>query len=107
MYIIGFLVGFTTHTIDLINGGFLPYNQVPLWKNIYWTSLTVLDLAVCIIMLIKIKWGLIIANLIMISDVLINTRLLTIFSGYKIGMQIVFCLFVMLTTPLIFKELKR
>jgi len=107
MYVVGFMVGVTTHTIDLIKGGFLPYDHVPLWKNIYWTSLTLLDFAVCVILMIKINWGLILANLILISDVLINTSLLTLFNGYKIAMQITFCLFVMITTPLIFNDLRR
>ena len=107
MYIIGFTVGVTTHAIDLINGGFLPYNNVPLWKNIYWTSLTVLDLAVIIILLIKTKWGLILANLIMITDVMITTELFAIFNNYKIFMQIFFFIFIIVTTPLVFKEIKR
>ena len=107
IYIVGFMVGVTTHSIDLIKGGFLPYDHVSLWKNIYWTSLTLLDFAICIILMLKIKWGLILANLIMISDVLINTSLLSLFNGYKIAMQITFCLFVMITTPLIFYDLRR
>ncbi|EAQ28778.1 hypothetical protein NAP1_14303 [Erythrobacter sp. NAP1] len=43
IWTIGFLVGTTTHTLDLINFGWLPYDFRPLPWNIYWTSLTFLD----------------------------------------------------------------
>jgi hypothetical protein len=101
LYIIGFGVGTTTHTIDIIKGGFLPYINVPDWKNIYWTSLTILDFLVIILIFKSILFALILANSIMISDVLINTNLLTNISNYKTVLQIIFGLIVLISTPVI------
>ncbi len=112
-YIIGFAVGTTTHTIELIQGGFLPYNHVPLWKNIYWTSLTFLDFLAIILILKSIVPALIISNLIIISDVIINisgieiSQLGEYSDNYKLIMQIAFCLYVLITTPIIFRLYKQ
>jgi hypothetical protein len=43
IWTLGFMIGTTTHTLDLINYGWLPYDFRPLPWNIYWTSLTFLD----------------------------------------------------------------
>ena len=39
----GFAVGTTTHTLQLIEGGWLPHHSAPLWLNAYWSALTFLD----------------------------------------------------------------
>jgi hypothetical protein len=105
IYIIGFGVGTITHTIDIVKGGFLPYVSAPDWKNIYWTSLILLDFIAILLILKYTISGLILANLIMISDIVINTNLLTYSSDYRIILQIFFGLFILMTTPLIIKKM--
>ncbi|MBN1116900.1 MAG: hypothetical protein JXA77_06840 [Bacteroidales bacterium] len=104
LYIIGFTIGTTTHTIDIIKGGFLPYNHLELWKNIYWTSLTLLDFLAIVLVIYSLVPALILANIIMISDVLINTQFLTVFSHYKLVFQLVFCAYVVISTPFICRK---
>lgn len=94
----GFAVGTATHTIELFSGGWLPYTTVPLWKNIYWTSLTFLDPLVILLLFIRLKPALVLANLVIISDVIINTRMLTFFSHYRIIMQTIFCIYIIIIT---------
>ncbi len=105
VYIIGFGIGTTTHIIDIINWGILPNDTAPDWKNIYWSSLTILDFIAIILILKSIAPALILANSIMISDVLINTNVLTYFNNYKIVLQIIFGFFVLITTPVIIHQM--
>ncbi len=111
-YIIGFAVGTTTHTIELIKGGFLPYTHVALWKNIYWTILTFLDFTAIILILTSLKPALLLSNLIIVTDVIINlsgcdfSEIGNFQYSYRLYFQIFFCLYVLLTTPIILRNMK-
>ena len=107
IYIVGFAIGTTNHTIGLIEGGFLPYTYVPLWKNIYWTALTFLDFLALFLIFKSLKPALWISNLIIISDVLINTKGLQFFNDFNIHIQIFFGLYIVATTPIIILRYKR
>ena len=39
----GFAIGTTTHTLHLINVGWIVFDNAPTWMNVYWTALTALD----------------------------------------------------------------
>jgi len=106
LLIAGFSVGISTHCIDLIRGGFLPYHHVPLWKNIFWTSLTVLDIAVVLLLFFRVYIGLILANLVIVSDVLINTEFFSFFAYYRIWMQTAFAVLVIVLSLLIIYRIK-
>lgn len=106
VYIIGFAVGTTTHTLGLIEGGFLPYTYVPLWKNIYWTSLTFLDVFAIFLILKSIIPALWISNLIILSDIIINTNGFRFFDDYHIIFQCAFGLYILITTPIIILKYK-
>jgi hypothetical protein len=107
IYIIGFGIGTTTHSISLFEGGFLPYTNVPLWKNIYWTSLTFLDLFAIFLVLKSLTPALLVSNLIIISDVIINTNGFQYFDDYRIWSQIALGLYILITTPIIILKYKK
>lgn len=108
-YILGFAIGTTTHVIDLLNHGLILNKDVPTWKNLYWASLTFFDFFTIILILRRrILLGLIASNLIMISDVLINTNGFTFerlgnSDDYKVFLQIIFGLYVLISTPIILR----
>ena len=81
----------------------------PDWKNIYWHALIVFDFLTTFLLLTYLNPGLVLSNLIIISDVLINTNLFTFFGHYKIIFQVAFSLLIFCTTPIIWKKvnLKR
>ncbi|MEM9053862.1 MAG: hypothetical protein AAGB16_00935 [Pseudomonadota bacterium] len=79
-----FLLGAAIHAFDIAVGGWLPYTYVPDWINAYWTALLPLDLAAAIMMWRRMKLGIILALLIMISDVWINTLAHAILGGGSI-----------------------
>lgn len=107
IYILGFAIGTTNHAIGLIKGGFLPYTYVPLWKNIYWTALTFLDFLAIFLIFKSLKPALWISNLIIISDVLINTKGLQFFNDFNIFFQILFGLYIVSTTPMIILKYRK
>ena len=110
LYIVGFTIGTITHTIDIFKGGFLPYSNAPLWKNIFWTSLTLLDFLAIVLIIQSIIPALMLSNLIVISDVVVNSlgvrlqNLTDVGSNYRLHLQMLFCIFIIITTPLILKE---
>ncbi len=113
IYIIGFFVGTTTHIIDIVNYGLLGY-QAPMPFNIYWTSLTIFDPLTIVLLLFKPFWGIILSVLIMVSDISINIYFAVnqyIENGsiniFHLSFQIPFGLFIFITTPFLWKIIKR
>ncbi|MDC7240192.1 MAG: hypothetical protein PQJ50_07525 [Spirochaetales bacterium] len=103
IYILSFLIATSTHTRDLIVGGFLPYTTKPLWANIYWTALTFADPITIIILLLDLKRGMKLYALIIVSDVIINlyftitsSGLSGIFNLFMLS-QIGFLIFLLIT----------
>jgi hypothetical protein len=72
-----FLVGGWNHLSDLLRDGLFPYVMVPLPINVFWTSLSVIDVAVAGLLWRHSKLGLMIALLVMVLDVVINTYVFT------------------------------
>ena len=109
LYLPGFAIGTTTHVIDLLNHGLILNKDVPTWKNLYWVSLTFFDfLTIILILRRRILPGLIASNLIIISDILINTNGFTFerlgnSDDYKIFLQIIFGVYILISTPIILR----
>ena len=61
------------HAADLWHGGWLPYNDFPLWTNIFWTTLTFLDPLAALMLWLRPRLGAGLALAIMLVDVGINT----------------------------------
>jgi len=72
LWTIGFLIGMTTHSLDLINFGWLPYDFRPLLWNVYWTSLTFLDPLAAGLIWVQERWGIGLGVAIMASNITIN-----------------------------------
>jgi hypothetical protein len=68
-----FLIGASTHALDILNGGWLPYDFAPLAFNIYWTALLPLDLFAALLLWLYRRAGIVLALIIMVSDVAINS----------------------------------
>ncbi|WP_300670539.1 hypothetical protein [Soonwooa sp.] len=105
----GFAIGTTTHIFDLLNNGWILNPEVPKWKNTFWVSLTFLDFLVVVLLLTKLKLGLLLGNIIVITDVLINTNFLKFDrlgydDDYKIYLQVVFAIYVIVASVFIFRN---
>ena len=106
--LLGFAIGTTTHIFDLLNYGWILNPEVPKWKNIFWVSLMFLDFLVVVLLLTKLKLGLLLSNIIIITDVLVNTNFLKFDrlgydDDYKIYLQVVFALYVLISSLIVSK----
>ncbi|MEM1194538.1 MAG: hypothetical protein AAGH57_00415 [Pseudomonadota bacterium] len=100
IWTIGFLIGFITHSLDILQYGWLPYNFRPLGWNLYWTSLTFLDPLAAGLIWVRERWAIILGTAIMASNIAINGY--TYLIGYEeffypLMMQSAFAGFVFLT----------
>lgn len=110
IYIVCFFIGGLRHWLDIAAHGVFPYKTIPFIFNFYLTSLAILDWVVILLLLIKPLYGLLLAIVIMSSDILIDLYL-----GYtywniglsnNIGLQLllIFTLFIFFTAPLMVKK---
>lgn len=115
VYSVGFLVGTCTHTAGIIRQGFLAY-PAPLALNIYWDLLTLLDPLTVVLLWTRIKAGIGLALVIMVTDIIINSYAYTqgIFGEPVAGMiptslfsQSMFGLFVFATAPVLIDKVGR
>jgi hypothetical protein len=95
---------FYNHVSDIIKFGFLPYHQVPLWLNIYWTSLTFIEPIAIIAIVLKKNIGIYLCMAIIVSDVIINFFSTLVYFGglrqlfdFRFICQVVFMAFVLST----------
>jgi len=72
--------GGSTHVIDIIRGGFLPYHGVPLPINAFWTSLAVLDFVAVLLLWRRRNAGVLLTTTIMCFDVAVNS-----YASYGLG----------------------
>jgi hypothetical protein len=72
LLIIGFLVGTTTHTLDIASIGFFSYKGFILF-NIFWTLLVFLDPLVAFLIFIDKSVGLTFGFVIMVLDITVNS----------------------------------
>lgn len=96
----GFAVGTTTHTLQLVNNGWVVFSAAPVWMNVYWTVLTFLDPLAIVLLLRLRRADLVLGLAIMLSDVAVNSYALytlelpfafwalqsqTLFAGFLFG----------------------
>jgi hypothetical protein len=105
-WIFGFLVGTTTHTLDILTGGTAVYAAFPLGVRIFWISLVLLDPAVVLLLLLRQRVGVVSGVLVMVSDLVVNLAVALGIGGLSIfGLvsQIAFGLFVIVTAPFLWR----
>jgi len=116
-YVICFMIASINHIVPFITGRLFVYqksnDKVPIWLNMYWTSLSVFDPLAIIILSIDIRKGLFSYLVIIISDVIINywfvishysfLDLINLFQLSQLG----FLIFLLTTFPYVLKEVRR
>ncbi|WP_444912426.1 hypothetical protein [Microbulbifer sp. PAAF003] len=80
-----FMIGCINHVADIVNGGPFPYTFAPFGFNVFWTALSVIDLLVVVLLIAKLRAGLIFAAIVMVLDVTLNS-----YAIYGVGVKLAF-----------------
>jgi hypothetical protein len=81
MWVIGFLVGTTTHTADLILGGLDVYSGFPPGVRLFWVTLTVLDPVTAVLIILRRRSGIVLGSAVIIADIAVNWTVFALLGG--------------------------
>lgn len=110
VWIAGFLVGSTTHVLDLVQGGVAVYAGFPDAVRLYWVSLTLLDPLTVVLTALRRRAGVVLGVAIMVSDVAVNATVAATTDGLGLRglvLQVAFGLVVVTTAPLLWRAARR
>ena len=95
----GFAIGTLTHALHLVTGGWIVFDNAPVWMNVYWTALAALDPLAAVLLLWRRSTGLTLGTAIILSDVAINNHALyelgLPFGFLSLQLQTLFCGFLL------------
>jgi hypothetical protein len=99
VWVLGFLVGTTTHTADLIVGGLNAYSDFPLGVRLFWVSLTFLDPATAALIIFRRRSGILLGIAVIVADIAVNWTVFVMVGGLLFGVigQSVFAVLILLT----------
>ena len=101
VWVSGYLIGFVSHVADLVLGGHLVYDGFPASLRVFWISLTIIDPLIVILLLVRMRVGIVLAVAVILVDIAVNwTVFLTIGGNPLFGVvnQTVFAVFIVATT---------
>lgn len=110
VWVVGFLVGTTTHVLDLVQGGVAVYAGFPDAVRLYWVSLTLLDPLTVVLTALRRRAGVVLGVAIMVSDVSVNATVAATTDGLALRgllLQVAFGLVVVTTAPLLWRAARR
>lgn len=106
VWIAGFLIGATSHLLDLIAGGRSTYSGYPPGLRIFWVSLTAWDLIAAALLALRSRVGIVLAIVIMTADILVNWSVLATIGGnplYGVINQTIFTVVLVLTASTLWR----
>ncbi|MBF4569087.1 hypothetical protein ITJ57_09955 [Plantibacter sp. VKM Ac-2880] len=84
LWVIGFLIGTTTHTADLIFGGLDVYGGFPPGVRLFWVSLTILDPATAVLIILRRRSGIVLGSAVIIADIAVNWTVFATLGGLSV-----------------------
>jgi hypothetical protein len=84
VWVLGFLVGTTTHTADLIVGGLNAYSDFPLGVRLFWVSLTFLDPATAALIIFRRRSGIVLGIAVIVADIAVNWTVFVMVGGLSL-----------------------
>jgi hypothetical protein len=96
LWVIGYLVGTTTHTADLIVGGLDVYSGFPLGVRLFWVALTILDPLTAALIIFRRRSGIVLGGTVMIADIAVNWTVFATVGGLSVFGVILQSLFAVL-----------
>jgi len=84
LWVLGFLVGTTTHTADLILGGVNAYNDFPPGVRLFWVTLTILDPVTAALIIFRRRSGIVLGSAVIIADIAVNWTVFAMVGGLSL-----------------------
>ena len=106
VWIAGFLIGTTTHVIDLFAGGASTYEGFPPAVRVFWVSLTVLDPLAVTLLLLRRRAGVVLGLAVILVDIAVNWAVFATIGGlsvFGVVNQTAFAVFLAATASLLWR----
>jgi hypothetical protein len=84
LWVVGFVVGTTTHAVDLVVGGSNVYSDFPLGVRLFWVALTLLDPAVVVLIVLRRRSGIVLGSAVIIADIVVNWTAFAVVGGLSV-----------------------
>ncbi len=102
IWITGFLIGTTSHVVDLVLGGTATYDQFHIGLRLFWVSLTLLDPLTAALLAFRRRAGIVLALVIILADISVNWTVYLTISGnplFGVVNQTIFAIILLVTAP--------
>ncbi|WP_345215563.1 hypothetical protein [Georgenia halophila] len=106
VWIVGFLIGTTTHILDLVAGGLGTYAEVPTPLRLFWVSLTVIDPVTAALLALRRRAGIVLALIVILVDIAVNWTVFATVGGHPLfGVvnQTLFAAILLVTAPILWR----
>ena len=110
VWVTGYLIGTTTHVVDLIIGGSNTYEAFPLGLRLFWMSLTLLDPLVVVLLMLRRRAGVVLGLAVILADIAVNWTVFVTIGGHSLfGVvnQTAFAIFLVATAGVLWRWLPR
>ena len=84
LWIVGYLLGTSTHAADLLLDGTNVYSTFPNPLRLFWVSLTVLDPLIVVLILLKKQAGVVLGVVVIVIDVGVNATVYATIGGLSL-----------------------
>ncbi len=84
IWLIGFLVGTTTHMTDVIVGGVNVYSGFPPGVRLFWLALTIMDPVVVALIIFRRRSGIVLGCSVMLVDIATNWTVFAVVGGLSL-----------------------
>lgn len=106
VWIAGFLIGTTTHVLDLMAGGLETYAEFPTALRLFWASLTIIDPITAAFLALRRRAGIVLALIVILADITVNWTVFATIGGnplFGVVNQTVFAVILLTTAPILWR----
>jgi hypothetical protein len=99
LLIAGLVVGTATHVENLVRAGLTPRPELPLFCNVFWSALVVIDPLAVLALLLRPRAGVLLVVAIMALDLSVNLAMLGLTA--PVAAQMAYALLAVVAVPIV------
>ena len=110
VWIAGFVIGTTTHVMDLASGGANTYEPLPVAVRVFWISLTLFDPLAAMLLAFRRRAGIVLGLAVILVDIAVNWTVFVAIDGlslFAVVCQTAFAIFLVATARVLWRWLAR